>query len=171
MTMTPDQFRKNILLPTPKDLRAEFDWISQKIDEIGIEKLNEAIRQAVTVRKNAYPPYSGYKVGAAIISTSGAIHASCNAEVASYSETDHAEGSAITKAISEGEIKKSGDHFIEAVIVSHTGKSGPCGRCRQSIGQHCENALIIDVDEEGNIDAVTSLKALFFYAFTPKDLQ
>ena len=164
------QLHKKILLPTPEDLKEEREWIVKKIKEIGREKLSEAVRKAVEVRKNAYPPYSGYKVGAAIICKSGSIFASCNAEVASYSETDHAEGSAITKAISEGEIKRSNDNFIEAVIVSHSGKSGPCGRCRQSIGQHCENALIIDVDEEGNIDAATSLKALFFYAFTPKDL-
>ena len=169
--MTLEQLHDKILLPTPEELDAEREWIAKKIEEIGLKKLTDAIQKAVAMRENAYPPYSGYRVGASIICKSGEIYASCNAEVASYSETDHAEGSAITKAISEGEIKRSGDNFIEAVIVSHSGKSGPCGRCRQSIGQHCENALIIDVDEEGNIDAVTSLKALFFYAFTPKDLQ
>lgn len=165
------QLHEKILLPTPKELEEEREWIVKKIEETGIEKLSEAVCKAVEVRKNAYPPYSGYKVGAAILCKSESIYASCNAEVASYSETDHAEGSAITKAVSEGEIKRSGDNFIEAVIVSHEGKSGPCGRCRQSIGQHCKNALILDVDEDGNIDAVTSLNALFFYAFTPKDLQ
>lgn len=169
--MTLQQLHNKILLPSPKELEKERVWITQKIGEIGLKKISEAIQKAVVVRGNAYPPYSGYKVGAAILCKSGSIFASCNAEVASYSETDHAEGSAITKAISEGEIKKSGDNFIEAVIVSHSGKSGPCGRCRQSIAQHAQNALIIDVDPEGAIDAVTSLKALFFYAFTPKDLS
>ena len=169
--MIVEQLHDKILLPTPEELEEERAWIVKKIEAIGLEKLTKAVRKAVEVRTNAYPPYSGYKVGASVICKSGTIHASCNAEVASYSETDHAEGSAITKAISEGEIQQSGDNFIEAVIVSHSGKSGPCGRCRQSIGQHCENALIIDVDEEGNIDAATSLKALFFYAFTPKDLH
>lgn len=165
------QVHNKILLPTPKELEKERTWIVKKIEEIGIKKLSDAIHKAIEVRKNAYPPYSGYKVGAAILCKSGSIIASCNAEVASYSETDHAEGSAITKAISEGEIKKSGDNFIEAVIVSHSGKSGPCGRCRQCIAQHAQNALIIDVDPNGTIDAVTSLNALFFYAFTPKDLS
>lgn len=169
--MTLKQIHDNILLPTPQEMENERAWILNKIHAIGQGKITEAIQKAVTVRKNAYPPYSGYKVGAALICTSGSIHASCNAEIASYSETDHAEGSAITKAISEGEIKKSDVNFIEAVIVSHSGKSGPCGRCRQCIAQHAQNALIIDVDEKGTIDAVTSLKALFFYAFTPKDLQ
>lgn len=169
--MTLKQLHDNILLPTPQEMTNERAWILNKIQSIGQKKITEAIQKAITVRKNAYPPYSGYKVGAAIICKSGSIHASCNAEVASYSETDHAEGSAITKAISEGEINKSGNNFIEAVIVSHSGKSGPCGRCRQCIVQHTQNALIIDVDAVGAIDAVTSLKALFFYAFTPKDLQ
>lgn len=159
------------MLPTPEELEKERVWITKKIGEISPKKITQAIQKAVEVRKNAYPPYSGYKVGAAIVCKSGSIHASCNAEIASYSETDHAEGSAITKAISEGEIKKSGDNFIDAVIVSHSGKSGPCGRCRQCIAQHAQNALIIDVNPNGTIDAVTSLNALFFYAFTPKDLQ
>jgi len=110
-------------------------------------------------------------VGASILSTSGTIYASCNAEVVTYTETDHAERSAITKAISEGEIKKSGENFIEAVVVSHPGESGPCGGCRQRIAQHCENALVIDVDENGNVQAVTSLNTLFFYAFTPAHLK
>lgn len=169
--MTLQQLHDKILLPTPEELEKERVWITKKIREIGLKKITEAIQKAIEVRGNAYPPYSGYKVGASIICTSGTIHASCNAEVASYSETDHAESSAITKAISDGEIKNSGDNFINAVIVSHAGKSGPCGRCRQCIAQHAENALIIDVDPNGTIDAVTSLNALFFYAFTPKDLQ
>lgn len=169
--MILEQLHEKILLPTPEELEEERAWIVKKIEEVGIEKLTEAVQKAIDVRKNAYPPYSGYKVGAAILCKSGSIYASCNAEVVSYSETDHAEGSAVTKTISEGEIVKSGDNFIEAVIVAHTGKSGPCGRCRQRIGEHCKNALIIDVDEEGNVDAVTSLKTLFFYAFTPEHLQ
>lgn len=169
--MTITQLKDHILLPTPQDMVTQRAWILKHIQEIGVEKIADAIHQAVRVRNNAYPPYSGYKVGAAILCKSGQIYTSCNAEIASYSETDHAEGSAITKAISEGEIKKSGVHFINAVIVSHSGKSGPCGRCRQCIAQHAENALIIDVNPDGAIDAVTSLNALFFYAFTPKDLQ
>lgn len=169
--MTFRQLKDKILLPTPKEIETQRIWIAAKLEEIGPDKISETIQKAVEMRTNAYPPYSGYKVGAAILCKSGMIYASCNAEIASFSETDHAEGSAITKAISEGEIKKSGNNFIDAVIVSHSGKSGPCGRCRQCIAQHAENALIIDVDEKGNIDAVTSLNALFFYAFTPKDLQ
>lgn len=169
--MNLEQLHNLILLPTPDELEEERAWIVKKIEKIGIEKLTDAVRKAVEVRKKAYPPYSGYKVGASAVCKSGSMYASCNAEVVSYSETDHAEGSVITKAISEGEIEKSGINFIEAVIVAHSGQSGPCGRCRQRIGEHCENALIIDVDEEGNVDAVTSLKTLFFYAFTPEHLQ
>ncbi|KKT38333.1 MAG: Cytidine deaminase [Candidatus Gottesmanbacteria bacterium GW2011_GWB1_44_11c] len=110
-------------------------------------------------------------VGAAVLCTSGAIYASCNAEVVSYTETDHAERSAITKAISAGEMKRNGQCFIKAVTISHPGESGPCGGCRQRIAEHCENALIIDTDGKGRIQAVTSLKTLFFYAFTPEHLK
>ncbi|OGG28902.1 hypothetical protein A2973_04310 [Candidatus Gottesmanbacteria bacterium RIFCSPLOWO2_01_FULL_49_10] len=99
--MTLAQLQNKILLPTPEELDAERAWIAKIIEKIGLDKLSEAIQKAVAMRTYAYPPYSGYKVGAAILCKSGLIYASCNAEVASYSETDHAEGSAITIAISE----------------------------------------------------------------------
>ncbi len=66
---------------------------------------------------------------------------------------------------------KAGELLIRAVVVSHEGESGPCGGCRQRIAEHCDNALIIDVDEEGNIQRITSLKTLFQYAFTPSHLR
>lgn len=169
--MQQEQFRKKILLPTPQQIEQEHDFIQAKIEEIGEERLLTGIQSAVEVRKRAYKPYSGYMVGSTVLCKSGDSYSSCNAEAVSYSGTDHAEKSAISKAISEGEIQKSNEEFIDAVIVSHPGESGPCGECRQRIAEHCQNALIIDVDGEGSIQAVTSLRALFFYAFTPSHLR
>lgn len=169
--MSLEQFREKILLPTAEQIEQELSFVMAKIDEIGESRLLAGIQAAVDVRKNAYQPYSGYMVGATVLCKSGDSYSSCNAEAASYSGTDHAEKSAITKAISSGEIHKSDEEFIDAVIVSHPGESGPCGECRQRIAEHCQNALILDVDADGNIQAVTSLKTLFFYAFTPSHLK
>jgi cytidine deaminase len=171
MAMLREQMKDKILLPTPEQMFEERLYIMNKIDTIGVEKILAGIQTAVEVRKRAYNPYSKYFVGATIICVSGDMYSSCNAEGATYTSTDHAESSAITKAISEGEIQKSNESFIDVVIVSHPGESGPCGECRQRIAEHCENALVIDVDQEGNIQAVTTLTTLLFYAFAPRHLE
>lgn len=164
-------FANTIWIPEEKILSEEKTWIIEKIEKIGDEKLARLVAIAVEVRKNAYQPYSKYAVGATVLCRSGKIYASCNAEAVNFSQTDHAEQSAITKAISEGELGKSGRKFIKAVVVSHSSKSGPCGACRQRIVEHCDNALIIDVNPEGKIRLITSLKILFPYAFTPSHLE
>ena len=133
-------------------------------------KLLQLIKAAVKIRKNAYNPYSHYSVGASILTTSGRIFASCNAEMAGYTGTDHAEASTISRAIADGEVRRSGRKFIKALVVVHEGKSGPCGLCRQRIAEHADDCLIFDVQPSGKIDKTTSLKKLFPYAFTPTHL-
>lgn len=162
---------KNLVwVPKIKEIDEERKWIETKLKTLSQQVLDELVQKAVKVTKNSYSPYSNYKVGVALLCTSGAVYASCNAEVASYSETDHGEESVITKAISEGEAVKSGRRFIEVLVVSHKSESGPCGRCRQIIAEHCDNALIFDIDLKGNIQRITSLKILFPYSFTPTHL-
>jgi cytidine deaminase len=148
----------------------ERKWIETSIQSIGSERIHKLVAAAKKVRLNAYPPYSKYYVGAAVLSVSGNIYASCNAEAVSWSDSDHAEQSAVTKAISEGEFKKHGRKFIQAVAVVHPGDSGPCGHCRQVIAEHADNALIIVARPSGEIWTITSLKLLLPLAFTPSDL-
>jgi len=163
--------KDRVWTPQQEEIESERRWIEAQVEKIGLEILGRLIAGAKDVRKHAYKPYSGYSVGAGLLTTSGKMHFSINAEAVTYTETDHAERSVITKAISEGVIEIDGVEFIKAVVVSHDGESGPCGGCRQRIAQHAENCLIIDVDGEGNIQAVTSLKLLFPYAFTPSHLE
>jgi len=165
-----EQLKEAAWVPSQQELEQEHAWIIEQLDVIGEEKLTLAIEQAVEVRGKAYVPYSGYQVGVSIICESGNIHSSCNAETVSYTETDHAERSTVTKAISEGEVEVSGRKFIKAVVVSHSGESGPCGGCRQRIGEHCDNTVIVDVNENGDVQKVSSLKALAPYSFTPTHL-
>ena len=94
--MRLEQLKEAAWVPSQQELAQEQSWITEKLEVIGEEKLTLAIEQAVEVRKRAYAPYSGYKVGAAIICKSGNIHASCNAETATYTETDHAERAVLT---------------------------------------------------------------------------
>ncbi len=83
----------------------------------------ELLEQADTVAKNAYAPYSNYRVGAAALARDGRVFAGANVENAAYPLGICAERSAIGKAASEG--LRPGD--LEAIAIT----ASPCGGCRQ----------------------------------------
>jgi cytidine deaminase len=106
------------------------------------EELLEAAREAM---ENAYVPYSEYAVGAALRGADGEIYAGTNIEFANYSNTLHAEGVAVAKAVSDGVTD-----FEELVVVSAAGDGvTPCGRCRQTLREFCDEAFpVFCVGEE-----------------------
>lgn len=164
-----NKFLNTIRVPSLEEIERESLWVKSEVERIGAKKLQELTAAAIGVRSRAYIPYSEYAVGAAILCSSGKIYSAPNTEVVTYSQTGHAESNSINKAISEGEAE-NGRKFIEALVVCHSGESAPCGACRQEIVEHCDNALIVDVDPEGNSLAVTSLKILLPFGFTPTHL-
>lgn len=93
---------------------------------------------AIKAMDRAYVPYSGYTVGAALLTTSGKVFIGCNIENAAYSPTVCAERTAIFKAVSEGE-----RDFLKIAVAG--GKGGkiegafpPCGVCRQVMAEFCD---------------------------------
>jgi cytidine deaminase len=99
------------------------------------------VQLAQTARKYSYSPYSHFRVGAAILTTTGKTYTGCNIENSSFGLTLCAERTAIFKAISEGE-----KHFKAIAVVSgEDGFTTPCGACRQVL-----------MDLAGNIDCVMS---------------
>ena len=70
----------------------------------------QLIQLAVEAKKNAYAPYSGFKVGAALLCKNGKVYTGCNVENAAYSPTNCAERTAVFKAVSEG--KKSSPRLL-----------------------------------------------------------
>ncbi len=87
----------------------------------------ELIRSARSVMKQAYAPYSKFRVGAAIETKSGNIYTGCNVENASYGLTLCAERNAIGAAIAAGE----SDFVRVAIVTSGRKLTSPCGACRQ----------------------------------------
>lgn len=95
------------------------------------ETLDNLLNYAIQAAKQAYSPYSGYKVGSAVLTSDGHIFSGCNIENASYSLTLCAERVAIFKAISEGFKEFS----AIAIYVDSDTIFPPCGACRQVLAE------------------------------------
>lgn len=87
--------------------------------------------EAVAVRENAYAPYSHFKVGAALRTSSGAVYAGCNVENVAYPEGTCAEAGAIAAMIAAGE-----SEIKEVYVVADSPVPvSPCGGCRQKLAE------------------------------------
>lgn len=125
----------------------------------------ELIRRAIQAKEKAYVPYSGFHVGAAILTENNEIYNGCNIEIASYSPTICAERTAIFKAISEGH------RDIKAIaIVGDADYTYPCGVCRQVIREFGKDAKVIIANSEDDFKEY-SLDELLPYSFGPEDLE
>jgi cytidine deaminase len=87
--------------------------------------------QARVARCGAYCPYSGFAVGAAVLTADGSVFTGCNIENSAYSETICAERVAIWKAVSEGQREIIG----LAVVAAGREPPRPCGACLQVIAE------------------------------------
>lgn len=99
---------------------------------------------AKNARKNAYVPYSKYRVGAALLASSGNVYAGCNVENASYGLAICGERTAYVKAISEGERE-----FV-AIAVMTDNAGTPCGACRQFMAEFGLDTAVVLADKKGN---------------------
>ncbi|MFX3624995.1 MAG: cytidine deaminase [Ectobacillus sp.] len=125
------------------------------------------INHALEARKQAYAPYSGFQVGAAILTKSGKVYFGCNVENASYGLTNCAERTAIFKAVSEGDM----DIAAIAVVGDTDGPISPCGACRQVIAEFCDtDAPVILANIKGDFK-VTSIGELLPGGFSSKDMK
>ena len=88
-----------------------------KCEELNADMIRRLIDRAIEGMSYAYTPYSGFRVGAALLTESGEIYTGCNIENAAYTPTNCAERTAFFKAVSEGE-----RHFAAICIVG--GKDG-----------------------------------------------
>jgi len=125
-------------------------------------RLEKAARAAV---RQAYAPYSKFRVGAAVLAGSGKIYRGCNVENAAYGLCNCAERTALFNAVAAGE------RTVRAVVVyTPTAQpTAPCGACRQVINEFGPDAVVISVCATA-ARRKTTLAALLPEAFGPDNL-
>jgi len=113
-------------------------------------KPEKLVEMALEVREKAYARYSGFRVGAALLTKSGRVFTGVNVENASYGLTVCAERVAVFKAVSEGERE-----FVAIAIASDSPeKTVPCGACRQVLYEFSEDMDVIMANRNGDYEVV-----------------
>jgi cytidine deaminase len=122
--------------------------------------LLETAREAVG---NSYAPYSEYRVGAALETADGTVFTGCNVENANYSNSVHAEELALSKAV------EAGHRSFAQIAVSSARRDGvtPCGSCRQSLSEFCDDEFRVLCEGE----AVYTLGELLPDTITTEHLE
>ena len=126
---------------------------------------------AIEAMGHSYSPYSGYKVGAALLCADGTVYQGCNIENASYSPTICAERTAILKAVYDG-------HRDFTAIAVCGGKDGhitgpfpPCGVCRQVMQEFCGPDFMIYLAGPDGACKGYSLKEMLPHSFSSAELN
>ena len=125
----------------------------------------ELIREALDARRNAYTPYSGYAVGAAVLTEAGKIYHGANVENAVYPTSMCAERVALFKAVSDGE------RDFDAIAVATENGGFPCGSCRQAVSEFGLDTQVFVVNNKGELIAEVTLEELLPRAFGPEDFR
>lgn len=120
--------------------------------------------------KKAYSPYSGYKVGAALLCKDGSVYTGCNVENASFSATNCAERTAFFKAVSEGKREFSAIAICGGKGGALEGLFPPCGVCRQVMREFCEDDFEIYLITRDSIETYT-LGELLPVSFAPNTIE
>ena len=128
--------------------------------------LEQLLRAAAEVRQNAYAPYSGFQVGAAVLA-GGQVYAACNVENSSFPLGVCAERNAVAMAVAAGAKR------IDAVAVVGGGArpAAPCGGCRQVIAEFAPPQTPVLYATPKGPPVTTTIAALLPAAFGPEDLR
>ncbi len=114
---------------------------------VSAQQRQKLLRAARAAMKHAYAPYSGFRVGAAILLKDGRIFSGCNVENASYGLTICAERNAIFCAVASSSGKPE---IIAAAVVNHKGvPCSPCGACRQVLAEFGPRAVVLYPGADG----------------------
>ncbi len=122
---------------------------------------------AQAVRKNAYAPYSKFKVGAAIRSAKGIIYTGCNVENVAYPEGTCAEAGAIAAMVAAGETQ-----ITEVYVVADAPLPvSPCGGCRQKLSEFGAGDVVVTMATISGTEMTMTLADLLPGAFAEAHLE
>jgi len=122
------------------------------------ERLIEMAKEAMQC---AYAPYSGFKVGAALLCADGSVFCGCNIENASYSPTNCAERTAFFQAVYKGKREFTAIAVCGGKDGVITGAFPPCGVCRQVMREFCRDDFLIYLpDATGGYETMTLAQLL-----------
>ena len=129
-------------------------------------RIDELFAAALAVQQNAYAPYSNYRVGAAVLTSSGTIYAGCNVENAAYPQGVCAEAGAIAAMCAAGERE------IVAVLTVCDGEAlgTCCGGCRQRIREFAALDTPVYAADGTGVRATFTLEGLLPQSFGPEHL-
>jgi len=111
--------------------------------------MSELLDRARVACEDAYAPYSEYPVGAALRTADGTVYTGCNIENANYSNSLHAEEVALGAAV------RDGHREFDRIAVTSRALDGvtPCGMCRQSLAEFCDEAFVVVCEgEDGPVE-------------------
>ena len=122
---------------------------------------DDLLAPARTVRENAPPPYSNFKVGAAVRTKSGAIYSGCNVENVAYPEGTCAEAGAIAAMAAAGEYE-----ITEVAVIADSPEPVPCcGGCRQKLAEFAARDVTVTLATISGVTLVTTVGDLLPGAF------
>jgi cytidine deaminase len=129
---------------------------------VNLSNVIEAAREAST---KAYAPYSNFRVGAAILTGSGDVHAGCNVENASYGLAICAERNAVARMVAVADDREI---RLVAVVSPDAAPCFPCGACRQVLHEFgCQEVVVLGASGEHKR---YSFSEILPHAFGPEDL-
>jgi cytidine deaminase len=127
--------------------------------------LSNVIEAARVASRKAYAPYSNFRVGAAILTGSGEVHAGCNVENASYGLAICAERNAIARMVADADDRTV---RLVAVVSPDAAPCFPCGACRQVLREFgCEEVVVLGASGEYERYPFSEVLP---HAFGPEDL-
>lgn len=129
------------------------------------------ISLAIQAMDRAYTPYSGFRVGAALLALDGTVYQGCNIENAAYTPTNCAERTAFFKAVSEGARQFDAICIVGGKDGKLTDYTAPCGVCRQVMMEFCDPETFRVILAKSETDYRTFLlKELLPMGFGPDNL-
>ena len=123
------------------------------------------VQLAKEAMMKAYAPYSGYFVGAALLTKRGEVYTGCNIENAAFGPTNCAERTAFFKAVSEGERDFAAIAVVGGKGGEITGIFPPCGVCRQVMQEFCGPDFLIHMGGKDSEIRTITLKELLPFGF------